>query len=345
MKRHDYVLPWGKQHELLNPAERWRKQALLLGFSPKARQKLEWFIYYETRGSRNASRTARYFGISRSVFYKWQAVFDPQNLKALEEGSRAPVTRREFTIGREQEDRILALRKLNPEYGKMKLKVIYEREYPERISSWKVQRVIEKYHLQRRPGKIDRQFKKQSVSKRKTIELQKEQKPGFLVAFDSIEIHRNGLRRYIVTGIDTVSKIAWARMYTTHSSATARDLFIRLYAVVKGNILNTCQDNGSEFEKEFAKTLFSLDIPQYFSRVKTAKDNPVCERFNGILKQEFLRQGNWTDDIYEFNRRLSRWLLKYNCYRPHQSLNYLTPFQYYYSRPVLSTMLPSSTKY
>lgn len=334
-----YLKPLWKHRSLLNQYDRWRKQVILLKLTPKAKQKLEWFIYYRTRGQRNACRTARYFGITPKTFYKWQAVFDPQNLKALEEGSRVPVTRRDIQVTRLEEDRILALRKLNPEYGKMKLKVIYERENTQPISSWKIQRVIEKYHLQRRSGKIDRQFKKQSVSKRKTIELQKEQKPGFLVAFDSIELHRNGLRRYIVTGIDTVSKIAWARMYTTHSSATARDLFIRLYAVVKGDILNTCQDNGSEFEKEFAKTLADLDIPQYFSRVKTAKDNPVCERFNGILKQEFLRQGNWTADTREFNHKLSKWLLKYNCYRPHQSLNYLTPFQYHFQQRLVTDVV------
>ncbi len=273
-----YLKPLWKDRPLLNQYDRWRRQAALLKLSSKAKQKLEWFIYYRTRGQKNARRTARYFGITPKTFYKWQAVFDLVNLKSLEEGSRAPVTRRDIQITRLEENRILALRHLNPEYGKMKLKAIYERENPERISSWKIQRVIEKYHLQRRPGKTDRQFKKQAVSKRKTIELTKQQTPGFLVAFDSIVLHRNGLRRYIVTGIDTVSKIAWARMYTTHSSATAKDLFIRLYAVAKGNILNTCQDNGSEFEKEFAKTLQSLDIPQYFSRVKTAKDNPVCER-------------------------------------------------------------------
>ena len=220
----------------------------------------------------------------------------------------------------------------------MKLKAIYERECKESISSWKVQRIIEKYHLQRKPSKPDRQFKKQSLSKRKTIELEKQKKPGFLVAFDSIVIFRNGLRRYIVTGIDTVSKIAWARMYSNHSSATAKDLFIRLYTIARGNVLNTCQDNGSEFEKEFAKALGELNIPQYFSRVNTPKDNPVAERFNGILKQEFLRQGNWTADILEFNQKLTKWLLKYNLYRPHQSLNYLTPFQFHYQQAVLSTM-------
>jgi transposase InsO family protein len=229
------------------------------------------------------------------------------------------------------------LRTANPEYGKMKIQSLYQRHYGECVSSWKVQLVIEKYRLQRRPVKGGRCFKKQGISKRKTIELRKEQKPGFLVAFDTIVIYHNGMKRYIVTGIDTVSKIAWARMYTTHSSAATKDLFIRLYAIVAGNILNTCQDNGSEFEKQFAKTMQSLNIPQYFSRVKTPKDNPVAERFNGILKQEFLRQGNWTADLKEFNRNLTHWLMKYNCYRPHQSLNYQTPFEYYFSHPVLVT--------
>jgi len=324
---NEYRLPWGKQHELLEKHERWRKQAELLKLSKKAKQRLEWFIYHD-KGN-NVRRTCRYFGIGKSVFYKWFAVFDPANFRALEDASRAPVSRRQHEVNPKQEDRVVVLRKLNPEYGKMKLKAIYEREYQEDISSWQVQLVIEKYHLQSVP-RDKRLFKKNSQSKRKTIELEKRQIPGFLVAFDSIVLNRNGKVRYIVTGIDTVSKIAWARMYSTHSSATAKDLFIRLYAVAKGNILNTCQDNGSEFEKEFAALLSSLDIPQYFSRVKTAKDNPICERFNGILKQEFLRQGNWTSDIVEFNHKLTKWLLKYNMYRPHQSLNYLTPFQYHY---------------
>jgi len=336
MRLDGYRLPWGKQHVLLNKYERWRKQGELLKLSKKAKLKLEWFIYYYTKGEESAATTSRYFGITRKTFYKWLAVFDPANLKALEEGSRAPINRREHIVNQSQEDCILSLRQLNPEYGKMKIKAIYEREYHEPIASWQIQLIIEKYHLQRR--KSSRIFQKNSNSKRKTVELAKEQKPGFLIAFDTIVVNRNGLQRYIVCAIDTVSKIAWARMYTTHSSNTTKDLFIRLYAVVQGNILNTCQDNGSEFEKHFAALLASMNIPQYFSRVKTPKDNPFVERFNGTLKQEFLRMGNWTDDITEFNRRLNQWLLKYNCYRPHQSLNYLTPFQYQYQTRVLSPM-------
>ena len=340
IKEYKYQL-WQSEKPLLNKYDRWRKQAKLLTLSKKAKQKLEWFIYYYSKSNSKALVTCRYFGISKSVFYKWFSVFDETNLKALEESSRAPIHRRDIQITRLEEDNILALRKANPEFGKMKLKVLYYLHHEVNISSWKIQRVIEKYHLQRKRVKATRTFKKQSLSKRRTIELKKQEKPGFLVAFDTIVIYRDGLQRYIVTGIDTVSKIAWARMYSSHSSATTKDLFIRLYTIAHGNILNTCHDNGSEFEKHFAQLMASMKIPQYFSRVKTPKDNPVCERFNGTLKREFLRLGNYTSDTQEFNRRLNQWLLKYNCYRPHQSLNYQTPFQYHFNQPttkVLSTM-------
>ncbi len=329
--------PLWKHRPLLSKYDRWRKQAESMGLSKKAKAKVEWFIYYYTRAQENARKTARYHGITPKTFYKWFAVFDPGNLRALEESSRAPHTRRTKELKPLEESRILALRKANPEFGKMKVKRLCERKFKEKVSSWKVQLVIEKYHLQRRPSKASRAFKKQSVSKRKTIELKKQQQPGFLVAFDTIVLYRNGLKRYIVTGIDTVSKVGWARCYKTHSSATAKDLFIRLYAICQGNILNTCQDNGSEFEKHFAQYLASLKIPQYFSRVKTPKDNPIAERFNRTVKDEFLRQGNWTDDITEFNHRLTNWLIKYNTIRPHQSLNYLTPFEYHYSSKTLVT--------
>jgi transposase InsO family protein len=326
---------WQADKPLLSKFDRWRKMAELLKLSKRARQKLGWFIYHEAEASGNARLTCRHFGIGKTAFYRWLAVFDPSNLRALEEGSRAPVHTREHVVLPLVEERIVGLRKASPEFGKMKIQALYQRLFSEPVSSWQVQLVIEKHRLQRKPAKATWGFRKQSISKRKTVSLKREQRAGFLVAFDSIELQRNGIKRYVVTGIDTVTKVAWARMYTSHSSATARDLFIRLYAVVHGNVLNTCQDNGSEFEAEFAAQLAALDIPQYFSRVRTPKDNPVCERFNRTLKEEFLRMGNWTPDVQDFNRRLSAWLLKYNCVRPHQSLGYKTPFEYAFNQPAL----------
>ena len=314
---------------LMDTYDRWRKTAELLKLSKRARQKLEWFIYYYSKAGEKALVTCRYFGISKTAFYKWLSVFDETNLRALEESSRAPVSRRTSRGEPVVERRILHLRKLHPEYGKMKLQALYRFHYQQWISSWQCQLVIEKYKLQRRADKSSRPFKKQSISKRRIQQLKRQEKPGFLIAFDSIELNWLGRRVYIVTAIDTVSKIAWARAYSSHSSATAKDVFQRLYVLVFGNIANALQDNGSEFEKYFQQLLTSMDIPQYFSRVKTPKDNPVCERFNRTVKSEFLRMGNMTADLQELNRRLTQWLIKYNFYRPHQTLGYQTPIAFY----------------
>ena len=37
-------------------------------------------------------------------------------------------------------------------------------------------------------------------------------------------------------------------------------------------------------------------------------------------------------DAEYLNKRVSAWFDRYNSYRPHQSLNYLTPMEYYQSK-------------
>jgi transposase InsO family protein len=69
-------------------------------------------------------------------------------------------------------------------------------------------------------------------------------------------------------------------------------------------------------------------IKRYFSRVKTPKDNPECERFNETLEYEWLYNGNLDLDPDKFNPELTGWLIEYNFNRPHQSLEYLTPIEY-----------------
>lgn len=54
------------------------------------------------------------------------------------------------------------------------------------------------------------------------------------------------------------------------------------------------------------------------------------ERFNRTLEEEFLQMGNYIDDLEIFNLLLTEWLVEYNFNRPHRSLDYLTPEEYYY---------------
>jgi DNA invertase Pin-like site-specific DNA recombinase len=75
-----YLIP--KIH-LLSKHQRWKKQAEKLKLSREAKNRLNWIIYYETKGENNVSKTVRYFGIGRSTFYKWFNRFDGINLKTF----------------------------------------------------------------------------------------------------------------------------------------------------------------------------------------------------------------------------------------------------------------------
>ncbi len=77
--------------------------------SKEAKARLKWFDYYSKYP--NASRTCRYFGISRKTFHKWANLYDPQNLWSLEDRKRTPKNFRQPEITQLEEQRIIALRK------------------------------------------------------------------------------------------------------------------------------------------------------------------------------------------------------------------------------------------
>lgn len=337
-----------RSRSLLRQLEGWtawyRWSHVSAELTPDAKKRLAWFDYY--RQSKNVAKTCRHFGISRKTFYAWHKRFDPQALTTLEGKTSIPHVKRHREITSEQESRIIALRKRHLRYGKEKIAYLYSTLYHEHLSAWKVQKVIEKYAIYYRPAKkAQTQRKRRSALKKKRIiELRKKQVSGFLIALDTIVIYWGGLKRYIFTGIDTVSKIAFAHMYETKSSYNGADFLTRLTLLLDGKIENVGHDNGSEFQKYFSQGCQQLGITQYFSRPKTPKDNAVCERFNQTLKHEFLQMGNFDPDPARFNRSLTEWLVEYNFMRPHQTLGYIPPinFEAKYLR-VLPTC-PSSTR-
>ena len=310
--------------------------------SKQAKKRIKWFDYYRKCG--NVSKTCRYFGISRKTFYKWKRQYDSKNLFTLEDRDTTPINKRKREITSEQEMRIVRLRKKYIKYSKIKLTKIYEREYQEKISSWKVQKVIELYKLYHNPIKTSKITRKRlkAVTKKRITELNKKPKIGFLLCFDAIEIRWNNLKRFIFTGIDSYSKVAFARMYKNANSYNAADFLNRLTWLVDGKIENIQTDNGSEFEKYFAKGCQKLELTRYYSRPRTPKDNAVNERFNRTLEDEFINLGNFTPDVVDFNRNLTEWLVEYNFHRPHMSLNYETPINFNNSVKVLP-MYPSDT--
>jgi len=326
-------------------AAHWRKTAKVLKLSKRACVRLEWIIYYHFTAGKNASLTSRHFGTSRKVFYTWLNRFDETNLRQLEDLSKAPKTTRQKEITSQEEDKVILLRKAHIRWGKMKLQKLYFNIYGEKISSWKIQYTIKKYRLYYHPLKNEKlqAKRKRNQAKKRITELKKKPFSGYLIALDCIVVYWNGLKRYILTAIDTVSKIPFAHMYTTKSSRNAADFLRRMFYLLDGSFLNALHDNGSEFHKEFIEACKELNISQYWSRNHTPTDNPVNENLNGTLKREFLALGNFNPNPVLFNKELTEWLIEYVFVRPHQALGYDTPWQFYQKINKVLPMYPSRT--
>lgn len=332
-----------KRNNLLPQHERWRKQAKLVNLSSSGKQRLEWIIYAEL--SNNVAKTCRRFGISRSVFYKWKGIFNESNLCSLETRSTKPVNARGRQKVWAKDKKIIELRKKYPYFGKMKIKHIYQRMYQENITSWYIQRVIEEYGLYFKKRRKQYVRRKSSIIKKKITEFKTKPQTGFLFHLDTVVLHLQGVKRYVITAIDDYSKISYARVYSSHASISTVDFFKRLNYVLEDKIVNVHTDNGCEFHKEFEKALKQLNLVHWWSRARTPKDNPSNERFNRTFREEFLDWGNFNKDVNIFNRRITDWLVEYNNIRPHESLNYLTPLQFAEKSMQLSTMWSSCTFY
>jgi putative transposase len=334
----------------LGVRERSKKES-----SISAQLKLEWIIYYHTSNTniKSVKSTALHFGITRKTLHKWLKRFKEKGLAGLEEDSRAPMHVRKRLISLEQRIRLKSLRNKYPKYGKMKLVYLYSKQYREQISSWKIQKIIEEGNLYPDKKKASKQRRKQvqaRIHQRQRItKLVKEKKVNFLWHVDTVILTLSGGGyRYLLTAIDEVSKMAFAKLYTTHSSRNSKDFLNRLVYLTDKKVVNLHHDNGSEFKLEFEEACRQLKVPQWYSRPHTPKDNAVLERFNRTIQEEFVEMTDidpyFTDD---FNQKLTDWLIEYNSIRPHKTLDYKTPLEYldayYLQTPQVLPMYSSLT--
>lgn len=84
-------------------------------------------------------------------------------------------------------------------------------------------------------------------------------------------------------------------------------------------------DNGSEFiSKEFDKWAYENDVILDYSRPGKPTDNPFIESFNGSFRDECLNT-HWFLSLVDAYEKINAWVSEYNHFRPHSSLDDLTP--------------------
>lgn len=330
-----------------------------MSFQAKQRLSMLEFFYQV----RDASVAARTFKMSRKSLYKWRTRYEKsgKQISSLEDVSKAPHTRRKVQLSFTEEMNIKCLRKQHIRLSKTKLQILYRRKHNVFMSQHHIQHVIEKHNLyydsittKRRSLKRTkgRGAKKIRINEVNPHDYVSPQKPFFFCTDTIVLYLPYGIKRYVLTAIEGEKKIAYARCYTNKSSLSAFDFLMRLNMLVDGRIAAILSDNGSEFLKYFDEACNRLKIVHIYSRVNTPKDNAIDERFNRTIQEEFMQVDEYFEPLLtcstliEANQRLTNWLIFYNFERPHQTLKYMSPMQWYnhYQLKEVSPMYPSVTE-
>jgi putative transposase len=87
-------------------------------------------------------------------------------------------------------------------------------------------------------------------------------------------------------------------------------------------------DHGSEFiSKEMDHWAYENNVIMDYSRPGKPTDNPFVESFNGSFRDECLN-AHWFLSLEDAREKIEAWRKEYNEYRPHSSLNGLTPAEF-----------------
>lgn len=299
--------------------------------SEQAKERCRILAFWEKHGD---EATQEAFYVSRRTLFRWQAALKKEvgKLESLNLRSRAPKNRRTRNTPEALRERIIALRTAHLSLGKEKIQSILKREgYLGSVST--VGRILG--DLKKRGSipkhtKLTLSARTGRLIERKYTPRKKLRRPfGYRVLeADTVVRFVDGMKRYILTGIDTEARTAFAGAYTNHGSASATDFLCKTREVLPECPTDVQTDNGSEFALHFHQAVQGAGL-HFNTHPRSPKENAHVERFNRTLDEEFLRHHRdlLRDDVAAFNEKLVDWLLWYNAERPHYALGQRSPLR------------------
>lgn len=301
--------------------------------SREARARLDWMDYY--RRCHNVALTCRHFGISRQIFYRWQKRYDPGNLTSLESRSHRPHHRRRPTWSSALAERVLALRRQFPRWGKDKLAVLLHREQ-RALSVSMVGRILRQLKQQGRLVEAPRSgvagsrraLRSRPYAIRKPTQYAVSE-PGDLVQVDTLDVRPlPGVVFKQFTARDVISRWDVIQAHTRATAATAAQFLDTLQHRMPFPIRAVQVDGGSEFAAQFEQACQQRGLHLFVLPPRSPKLNGAVERANRTHTEEFYQVVPCSLEMKKLNRELRQWERIYNTVRPHQALGYLTPLQF-----------------
>lgn len=156
--------------------------------------------------------------------------------------------------------------------------------------------------------------------------------PGYLGSQDTFYVGTlKGVGRiYQQTFVDTYSKLAFAKLYTTKTPITAADTLndkvLPFFEQHELPMLRILTDRGTEYcgkaeQHDYELYLALNDIEHTKTKAQSPQTNGICERFHKTILQEFYQvtfRKNIYTDIDSLQKELDKWIDYYNNERTHQ---------------------------
>jgi transposase InsO family protein len=303
----------------------------------QAKNRCRILAFWEKHGT---EATTEAFSVSKRTLFRWQANLSASKgkLEGLNPKSTAPQKRNRRILPSGIEHAIITLRTEHPRLGKDKLLPLLSTQgYTLSVST--IGRILSDLKQQGRlpdPKRLSLSAKTGKLLEHRKKRKKKLRRPKGcrVLEIDTVVRFLDGCKRYVITGIDTETRTAFAACYTNHGSFSAADFLKKARTVMPDCPDRIQTDNGSEFALHFEVACRDLGLVRFHTYPRSPKMNAHVERFNRTLDEEFLRyrKALMRDDVSKFNETLIDWLLWYNSERPHYALGQKAPFRYMMER-------------
>jgi transposase InsO family protein len=298
--------------------------------SAQAEQRHKWLVFYWEHNN-NARLTCRHFGISTKTFYKAKKRFSEQGFKGLNDLPKRPHNFRKSNIPLPVISAVVKIRENHPTWSKYKIGACLRRQEIN-LSASSVGRIL------KAKNKID-----ENVSRKKKRTYKRSQKrvridgevfvlkyPGDLIQVDVKYVYYPwGEKIYQFTAIDCVTRLRILRLYSSKTALTSKNFLQEIIRFMPFKIKRVQSDNGSEFLGDFRVQCASENIKHFFSYPNSPEQNAFVEASHSTDEREFYALTELPETVAGVRLLLQKWQDCYNYERPHQSLNYLTPWDYY----------------
>lgn len=295
------------------------------------------------------------FGAKRSTLYYWQKIWKESGYKteSLNPGKTERINKNKRSINTEILQEIKRWRlEVCPNMGKTKVKKELDKFCKKRgltvYSESKIGRIIKEKKIYHHRKKFSHFGKEKTIKKEKKLRKPDDLKttnPGDLVEIDTVVRFSWGIKRYIITAIDTHSRYSFAFSYNRPLSINAKDFMKKLEQIFPYKIKTIQTDNGSEFHKYFRDYLKGQKIVHYWNYPGRPYRQGHIEKYNRTIQEEFIDQNEvLLEDTNRFNQKLTNWLIWYNTKRYHWGINLLSPVDYLIANGWVSKMCWTNTR-